>query len=81
MSLDPILNSDRDRRTWAWIVGEVGEVAARSVDLRGRRAYVSNIARALGLRPSPALERATRETAMASIAIIRQMMQERDAHR
>ncbi len=49
--MEPILNSDRDRRTWEWIVRQVGEETARNAigALAGRRPFVSNLAKALGL--------------------------------
>lgn len=74
MSIEPILDSERDRRTWAWIIAQVGEDAARSVDLHGRRPFVSNIAKALGLMPPANLEVASRDTAQAHLEQIRKIM-------
>lgn len=47
-----ILNNDRDRRSWAWIVAQVGEETALRAcgELGGaRKPYPSNIAKKLGL--------------------------------
>jgi len=49
-----VIESERDRRTLNWLVLQVGEdkVAAACDSLAGeRRAYVSNVAKALGLEP------------------------------
>jgi len=49
-----VIESERDLRTLNWLVSQVGEdkVAAACDSLAGgRRAYVSNVAKALGLEP------------------------------
>lgn len=48
----PILNDERDKRSWAWICDRVGESAALAAIERlagNRKPYVSNIAKVLGL--------------------------------
>jgi len=49
-----VIETERDRRTLNWLVSQVGEdkVAAACDALAGeRRAYVSNVAKVLGLEP------------------------------
>ncbi len=50
--MQPLLESDRDKRTWSWICVQVGEAAALGAldGLPGnRRPYPSNAAKILGL--------------------------------
>lgn len=50
--MKPLIQSKRDERALAWLIEQVGEsaVAAACLQLAGnRKAYPSNLARALGL--------------------------------
>ena len=71
---DPIIDNERDRRTWSWIIEQVGEPAARSADLNGRRPYVSNIVKALGLKPPSELDRPDRARAQAHLDACRAVL-------
>lgn len=48
-----LIDSDRDRRTLAWILSQVSadqvQEAVQAVQAQGRKPYVSNTAKALGL--------------------------------
>lgn len=73
----PILNSERDRRTYEWLVTQVGQEAvnAAMVRLLGRRKpYVSNIAKILGLTPPESVRRTSSEEARARLSEIKAML-------
>lgn len=73
--MEPLITNDRGRREWAWIVAQVGEEAARSVQLTGnRKPYPLNIAQALGLTLPADLEEADRATARKRVAALRVML-------
>lgn len=58
-----ILESERDRRTFDWLVEQVGEEAVERAckQLAGKRKpYASNLAKALGLIPPESLSRPTK---------------------
>ena len=83
-----ILESDRDRRTYAWLVAQVGAeaVEAAAANLAGgRRPYVSNIAKALGLvvpaavAAEPAPKPTDRETARQRVAALRRALAPRES--
>jgi hypothetical protein len=70
----PIVENDRDRRGLAWIRTQVDDAAitAACVGLPGnRRAYVTNIARALGLVLPAETARTPREAALTHLARIK----------
>lgn len=71
--MDVILQSNRDRRTIAWLIEQVGEAAVAQAcsKLDGRQPYVSNIAKVLDLRPPESLQRPTREEVAGHLAEIR----------
>lgn len=72
-----ILESKRDERTLIWLVQQVGEakVASACQLLAGnRRAYPSNVAKALGLKPPKNLSVAADEDARKHIAAIAQLL-------
>ncbi len=70
-----LVASERDRRVVAWLVGQVGaqavaEAAGRQIG--SRRPYPSNVARVLGLRVPPEIERqAAREVGREALADLR----------
>lgn len=75
--MDVIVESERDRRTLEWLIERAGReaVAQTCARLAGRRKpYVSNVAKALGLKPPPSLEGPTREEALARLAELRRML-------
>lgn len=71
--MEVILQSNRDRRTLEWLIKQVGEAAVGQAcsKLDGRRPYVSNIAKVLGLKPPESLQRPTREEVASHLAEIR----------
>jgi hypothetical protein len=71
--LGVIVANDRDLRTLDWLIAQVGpERIQDAIDkLGGRRPYVSNIAKILGLLPPEALSRVERETAVARLKKLR----------
>ena len=69
--MQPLLESDRDKRTWSWICSQVGEAAALGAldGLAGnRRPYPSNAARALGLVVPGEVVATSREVAKKHLA-------------
>lgn len=74
-SFGVLIESERDQRVFDWMVNEVGEagiqVAVGQVVASGRRLYVSNIAKALGLEVPASLARTPVFQARARIAAIR----------
>jgi hypothetical protein len=72
-----LIESDRDRRTYGWLLAQVGEVALRDACLSlagNRRLYVSNLAKALGLKPPVDLVFTPREEALRHLAEMREML-------
>lgn len=73
----PLLNNDRDRRTWAWIIDQVGEDRALAVDLAGnRKPYPSNIAKALGLQLPETLKCTSRTAGLQRLAAMKKLISE-----
>lgn len=79
--MDVIVQSKRDQRTLEWLIEQAGRDAverACSELLHGRRPYVSNIAKALGLQPPQSLQLSTKADALQHLARIRELLQRRD---
>ena len=77
LSTQVLLVSERDKRTWQWLCTTVGAAAIEDALSRlagGRKPYVSNICKALGVCPPQALEFASQETANARIAEMRNLL-------
>ena len=75
--MNVILETERDRRTFAWLVQQVGEPALERAcaTLPGRRkCYPSNLAKCLGLVPPESLARPSPEQVQAYIKDIRQLL-------
>jgi hypothetical protein len=80
--MDVIVESARDRRTLDWLIERVGREAVTQACARlvGRRKpYVSNVAKALGLKPPANLDGPMREEALARLAELRRILGERKA--
>lgn len=80
--MDVIVVSERDRRTLDWLIERVGReaVAQACTRLAGqRKPYLSNVAKALGLKPPASLEVPTREEALARLSDLRRLLGERKA--
>lgn len=72
-----IIESERDRRTYDWLLSQVGEFAmqAACLSLAGnRRLYVSNLAKALGIAPPEELTFAPREAALRHLEQMRKLL-------
>lgn len=72
-----ILESERDRRTLACLIEQVGEEAVERVceQLAGKRKpYPSNLAKALGLIPPESLSRPTRAEAQNYIKALHKLL-------
>lgn len=72
-----ILESERDRRTLAWLVEQVGEEALERAckQLAGKRKpYPSNLAKALGLIPPESLSRPTKTEVENHIQKLRKLL-------
>lgn len=72
-----VIESKRDQRVLDWLVGEVGHeaVAEAASQLAGsRRAYPSNVAKALGLTPPDRLKLATPADTAAHLEEIRRLL-------
>ena len=66
-----LVTSERDRRVLDWLVCQVGREAVKEACYRltgNRRAYVSNVAKALGLTPPTDLVLTPRDVARQNIA-------------
>ena len=76
--MEVIVESKRDQRTLDWLIAQVGQQAVQRAcaGLGGRRPYVSNVARALGLTPPESLRRTPKDEALVHIARIRQRLAE-----
>lgn len=75
--MDVFLESDRDRRTLEWLVLEVGlpVVEKACFQLAGeRKAYVSNIAKVLGLTVPDDLSATPRNEALVHLASIKSIL-------
>jgi len=75
--MQPLITNDRDRRTWAWIVQQVGEDRALAVELAGdRKPYPSNIAKALGLELPESLKCTPRTAGLQRLAEMKKLISE-----
>jgi hypothetical protein len=75
--MNVILDSERDRRTLAWLVEQVGECALEKAcaSLVGqRKPYPSNLAKILGLVPPERLTRPTSAQVHANLAAARKLL-------
>ena len=75
--MNVILETERDRRTLAWLVQQVGEPALERAcsRLAGRRkCYPSNLAKCLGLVPPESLARPSPEQVQAYLKDIRGLL-------
>ena len=75
--MDVILETERDRRTLAWLIQQVGEPALERAcaTLAGRRkCYPSNLAKCLGLVPPESLARPSPEQVQAYLKDIRGLL-------
>jgi hypothetical protein len=69
-----IVANDRDRRTLAWLRGQVGDaaiLAAAGQMLGNRKPYLSNVAKSLGVSLPGHLADIDRETALQHLAAAR----------
>lgn len=72
-----IVESPRDERVLAWLIDQVGEHAveeACSQLVGSRRAYVSNLAKVLGVIPPADLALASKEDALRHLEAIRRIL-------
>lgn len=74
-----IVESDRDRRTLAWLREQIGDDAVRVgadyVRETGSRVYVSNVAKVYKLKPPESLKHSTQATAKAALGDIRKSLE------
>lgn len=76
--MEVVIESERDRRTYEWLVAQVGaEAVSRACQsLAGdRKPFVSNVAKTLGLKPPSDLALASRETAQKHLATMRTILE------
>jgi hypothetical protein len=72
-----VIESKRDERVLAWLVAQVGEQGVADACVRlagGRKAYPSNIAKALGLTPPKNLSVASRADALRHLEAIASLL-------
>lgn len=72
-----VTDSERDRLVLRWLVEQAGEAAVASACLQlagRRRAFPSNVAKQLGLKPPKAFALASRETAATHMAAIAKLL-------
>ena len=72
-----IVESPRDKRVLGWLIDQAGEVAVASacIQLAGaRRAYVSNVAKVLGLQPPEELAVASAADAQRHLEVMRRIL-------
>ena len=75
--MNVILETERDRRTLAWLIQQVGEPALERAcsRLAGRRkCYPSNLAKCLGLVPPDSLARPSSEQVQAYLNDMRALL-------
>lgn len=78
--MEIVIESERDQRTYQWLLSEVGEDAVRDACLSlagNRRLYVSNLAKTLGLKPPADLAIAPKESALRHLAKMREILKDR----
>jgi hypothetical protein len=83
MPIPVSVESKRDARVLAWLIGQVGEQAVAEACRRlagDRRPYVSNIAKTLGLTPPPSLALASDESVREHLDRIRSILGGRDGN-
>jgi hypothetical protein len=76
-----ITENERDRRTTEWLIEQYGTEAVEraKTQLAGaRKPYPSNIAKILGARLPESLQIASRETAQAHIAALKNIIKKRE---
>ena len=72
-----IIESPRDERVLGWLIDQVGELAVEEACSRlagSRRAYVSNVAKVLGVTPPVDLALASKEDALRQLEAIRRIL-------
>lgn len=75
--MEILIESERDQRTYLWLLEQVGETALiqAAQSLAGnRKLYVSNLAKALGLIPPADLSVAPKETALKHLERMRETL-------
>lgn len=75
--MEILIESDRDRRTYDWLLAQVGAAALQDACLSlagNRRLYVSNLAKVLELTPPADLAIAPRESALRHLEKMREML-------
>lgn len=76
--MDVILETERDRRTFAWLIEQAGADAVEQAcsQLAGqRKPYVSNLAKVLGLEPPDTMRQPSKEEARARLAALKTILQ------
>lgn len=77
--MEIIVESERDQRTLDWLVMQVGpaRVAAACAALAGgRRTYVSNVAKALGLEPPEVILKTPAARARQKLSTLKQLLRQ-----
>lgn len=75
--MDVVLESDRDRRALDWLVSQVGRSAVERACLQlagERKAYVSNIAKELGLTVPDSISATPKHEAVVQLAAIKAIL-------
>lgn len=75
--MDILIESDRDQRTYDWLLRQVGDEALRNacMSLSGNRhLYVSNLAKVLGLQPPAELTLTPSEVAHRHLQEMRELL-------
>ena len=78
--MEIIIESERDKRTYDWLLAQVGDAALRDACLSvtgKRRLYVSNLAKVLDLKPPAELVIAPREVAQKHLEELREILRSR----
>lgn len=75
--MEVVLESERDRRTLDWLVSQAGlhTVERACSQLAGeRKAYVSNIAKVLGLTPPDSVSATSKDETLVQLASIKNII-------
>ena len=75
--MEILIESERDQRTYDWLLTQVGEESLRDACLSlagNRRLYVSNLAKVLGLMAPVDLVTTPRETALRHLEKMRELL-------
>lgn len=75
-----IIQNERDKRTAAWLIEQVGAEALAEAETRlqgARKPYPSNLAKVLGLTLPESLKRTENAAARQKLAELRRMLDER----